>query len=1171
MDNPLYDHTNKEQIRAANPNISIWATANAGAGKTKVLIDRIARILLKGTEPEKILAVTYTKAAAAEMTNRLFQTLGRWTITKDKELGKILKKLDNDIILDSKTLSKARALFARALETPGGLKVQTIHAFCGDILKRFPIEANVAPGFEVADETLNNQIKAEAYKIAVKNKNALFANIAALTHTDQNKRLLEIAGKNLFENFVFNQDEIKKIFSNRVGIELIDDYQTFLKTQISNLPIELIKECADILNESGANDKKLAQKLLNIIYGDYEQAYDAITSLFFDSKNNLRTNISINAATKKNPAIIKFFNLESEIFPDGYLKNIYNIFNDIETSKICHCSMQLLEAASLWQNQYQKLKEEFGKLDFDDLLRITSSLLNKDEGTALWVMYKLDKGLSHILIDESQDTSSQQWDLLLPLLSTLENQTHNEVRTQFIVGDDKQSIYRFQGASPERYLKEKNRFLKHKEIEPNKYDEVNFAVSFRTGETILKTVDKIWHDGFKKEAKIDKNFLETKFYKENFDLNTQIRSHFSSRIFENSITELWPICRKSESDAIDENPWDYPIDLENNSDPQSKLAELIAREIKNRIENKLPVWGKDENDKPILRPAKPSDFMILVKSRNALFHRIIKRLKRHNIKVAGADLIILSKEAAIIDLLMAAQFALCPKDDFNTACLLKSAFCGLNDEDIFKLCNNRGNSNVIDMLNANSAFEFENAKIVLNNINKIGANKSPFEFFANLLDNKIDGKETGWQKILKRFGNEAQEPIEIILDIALNAQNFEGDNLVDFIDYIENRAGNQKREFDQNEEGVKVMTVHGAKGREAPIVILPDTTRAINNSKDNIYFDEITGFNFWAPNCKFKPEFFTKLAETEANNAISEDQRLLYVAMTRPRDRLILCGHQFRNGFAKDSWYKIFDEQLNKIDFDSELNLQSNNENEEMLTAKIWGELPQISPIEEALNIKNMLQEIPNWAADNVTHNTDIEKNLSPSLLFKDDYEIPAYSPISGNIKKRFLRGTLIHELLENLPNFSKNKWQQEANKRLSREISLNEDQKNEIINEALKILNHNEFNEIFGPNSRSEVAIIGQSDELPPNSKISGTIDRIVIKDRQILCLDYKTNRPPPENENEIPMQYIVQMACYRAILQESFPYHNIKCALLWTDSPVLMQINNDMMTMALKNLKQN
>lgn len=1168
MNNPLYDHTNKEQIRAANPSISVWATANAGAGKTKVLIDRIARILLRGTEPEKILAVTYTKAAAAEMTTRLFKTLGRWTITKDDELRAILNKLDNEIVLDNKTLSKARALFARALETPGGLKVQTIHAFCGDILKRFPIEANIAPGFEVADETLNAKIKFEAYNVAVKKNPAIFSNLASLTHTDQNKKLLETAGNALKYNFVFDENYLKNTLSNRIGYEIIDDYEDYFKNVFANLPLDLIKECSEILLESSVKDQKLGNVLLETLSKDFDIAHDACIKILYDSKKKLRDKPGVTKKVENNPAIIKLFNLQDGIWPSGIFGEIAHCLNVIEASKICNASLLLIEGASLWQNQYQNLKNEFGKLDFDDLLRATSNLLNKDEGSALWVMYKLDKGLAHILIDESQDTSSQQWDLLLPLLATLENQTHDEERTQFIVGDDKQSIYRFQGASPERYSKEHERFLEHKSIQPNKYDEVNFAVSFRTGDTILKTVDKIWHDGFGKDAKIDKDLLETKFFTDYFDLNNNKRSHFSSRIMENSVTELWPICNKSENTQIELRPWDFPIDIENNSDPKSKLAELIAREIKTRIDNKMPIWDKNKNNEPFLRPARPHDFMILVKSRNALFHRIIKRLKRHKIKVAGADLIILSKEAAIIDLLMVAQFALCPNDDFNTACVLKSAFCGLVDDDLFPICYDRKSKSVVEMLFENHDIKYQKAQNILKNIIAIGANKSPFEFFANLLDTKIDDVSTGWQILLKRFGDEAKEPIEILLDLALKAKNFEANNLIDFIDYVENRAGDVKREFDQNEDGVKVMTVHGAKGREAPIVILPDTTRAIATSKDNFFIDDISGLCFWAPNNKFMPKFFETLIDLEKNQAIKEDQRLLYVAMTRPRDRLILCGHQFKKNYDNNSWYSVFDKELNNIDCDSEYELQA-IDNEKAI-AKIWGDLPNsIDSDDNYSQSENKNFEIPKWLVTNIENNILQEKTFAPSSLFNDEYEIPAYSPISGDIKKRFLRGSLIHELLENLPYFPKEFWKNEAEKRINRENSLDEFQKQEIINEALKILNHDEFKNIFGPQSRAEVAILGNSIELPNNIKINGTIDRILINESEILCLDYKTNRPPPENPDLVPKQYVSQMACYRAILRESFPKHTIKCALLWTDIPILMQINDAAMDAVLKELK--
>ncbi len=1166
MSDIFIEKTSAEQRRASNPATSVWATANAGAGKTKVLIDRIARILLQGAQPSKILAVTYTKAAAAEMTTRLFKTLGKWTIDSDADLEKALKKLDPELKINTNVLEKARALFANALETPGGLKVQTIHAFCGDVLKRFPIEAGVAPGFETADEVMAGAIMDEAFERANAKNLPLYSAIAAITHGDKNKELLSKCVNKLGRNFEFNRLNLCQIFSQKFGFDVSQDVDVAIQNAINTVPHALLVDLNNALEADIANtrSKSALVHAQNAINPNLETAYRGLLGLIL-SDGEKRGEPWIGADVKKHPSVIELFGpfpSRGEEWELGKFADFYDAAKQIEALKFCQNTLNLIEASSAWQNEYRALKNQYGLLDFDDLLAITSNLLNRGQGSALWVMYKLDKGLSHVLIDESQDTSAEQWDLLHPLLETLESTTGDEIRTQFVVGDDKQSIYRFQGASPQRYEEERMRFIGKNEIYQGQFNEVKFDVSFRTGEEILKAVDIIWHTGFGKPSADFPQELEKKYL--------WPQSHFSARSKEAAITELWPLILGDKKEKIEREAYDFPLDAESEEDAKSKLADLIARQIALRIKNGEKIWAKDENGAPILRPCTAADFMILVKGRGSLYHRIIKRLKKHKVKVAGADLIILKKEPAILDLLAAAQFALCNNDDFNLACLLKSGFCNLYDDDkhLFPIAYNRGFKSVLRMIEESDDSIYSNAKIFLDNIKNIGAHIPPFDFFAKILETKIDGQNTGWDLLLKRFGEEAREPIEIFLDLALNAANINAPNLHLFIDYIENKAQSVKREFDQNDDGVKVMTIHGSKGREAPIVILPDTTRAAKSDNDNLYYDGESKIPFWTPNCAFKTDFIKTLAEQEKDKQAQEDQRLLYVAMTRPRDRLILCGHQSgsaKKGYSDNCWYDYFERNLSFNENSQDLVLDENNG----LIGKIWGKLPD-GPIAKP-KTKPIIQDIsvPEWVIKPIDKKQINERRIAPSILIDENYEPPAISPVSGNKIARFLRGTLIHELLETLPQIKKSRQLEQAQKRLSRENQIDDDLKNDIINEAIKIINDAQFGDLFSQDSRAEVAIMGKSKLLPNDMIINGMIDRMIIKNDEILILDYKTNRPPPKNINDVVPQYINQMACYWALLHETYPSHKIKCALLWSDVTDLMEIHDVLMNSDLVKLK--
>lgn len=1159
MNSPLIEFTDLEQKSAANPNDWVWANANAGSGKTKVLIDRIARILLHGSDPAKILAVTYTKAAAAEMTTRLFETLGRWTITKDEDLRKILKGLDSNLICDEAQLSKARALFASALETPGGLKVQTIHAFCGDILKRFPIEAGIAPGFEVADDLLAQDLKERAERAAKAKNPEVFERINAHISRHYAKSAIFQIGASIDPKAGFDAKELEKRLFNAFGYHKVFAAEEEIEKAIDNFDKSALKSMSAILQNSEAEkDIAFGDAFEAILSGAKTIAFQSILSSILTTKRELTKLVPISADVRKNPNIKNFFGeaKKGEGWNLGAFAQFWEHAQKIEIARLINRSLILNAAAFEWRKAFDEIKSRLGRLDFSDLLTHTSALLNRDEGSSLWVMYKLDQGLEHILIDESQDTSEEQWQILRPLLASLENETHKTGRTGFVVGDDKQSIYSFQGADPDAYRNEKFQFLK-----ANLAKEVKFSVSFRTGDTILAMVDKVWHEACEYEIETEIPAHAPHEIINAFQIaKDQNRSHFSARLKQGASVELWDII-KGKSKAENRAAWDFPLDVQSENDAKSKLAQTIASEIKARIESGELVW---ENGK--CRPCIASDFMILVKARNSLFHRIIKNLKKEGIAVAGSDLIILKDEPAILDLIAFLQFIARPEDDFNLACLLKSAFFNLvkDDEHLFELCYKRKQSLYLQLRDSKNPLHFEIFE-KLGEIRKKCAALPVFEILSFILNTKIYGNKTGWDWIFYRFGSEAKEPVEILLDLAIDAQKNDTQSLYAFIDFIENRAPSAKREFDANEDGVKVMTVHGSKGREAPIVILPDTTRGRGYDKSGIHYLKDANAYIFTPDLAIKLEKVENLKDIAKDKEAKEDQRLLYVAMTRAKDRLILCGHEFRNSFDKESWYSVFERAFANLEGFEKRPLQIRNYEFETPFAKIWGTISgEILPLAKGIAPEKMT--IPNWVNSIPKPFDPPPKRIAPSALIDENYEPPSISPISGDSKNRFARGTLIHQLLETLPQIRISERRDYAQRIIARNKEFDENQKVEILDTVFNTIDNIELGAIFGPNSRAEVAIIGKSPALPDDIIINGTIDRMIITDNEVLILDYKTNRPPPKNIGETPKQYINQMAAYFAVLSETFKDKKIKCALLWTDGPMLAQIPNSMIEAALR-----
>lgn len=1142
----LITQTNINQAIAADPNKSIWASANAGAGKTKVLIDRIARLLLSGAEPDKILAVTYTKAAAAEMTNRLFATLGEWAVESDDSLKKRLIKLDANLRFDNEgeTLTKARALFAKALETPGGLKIQTIHAFCGSVLKRFPIEANIAPGFEVIEDNKGQILQELAFENCLRKDKKLFLKISNLSGLENLFERLIMLGSFMENKSLDNIiEKLKKFF----GIVKIIDFDEAMNEAAQLIDENLLKECANILREGAKTDKDTASAILQILSEEKSKRPIAIiNNIILTQSGTIRKKPPVTAKYADYSQIIKLFG-SKDTWPSGEIGLIWDKVEKAQKSKIIQDTLDLIKAATLFYNQYSLLKNQMALLDFGDLLKKTSQLLNNPNNSALWVLYKLDQGLSHVLIDESQDTSAEQWELLNPLMEALEEGSSDFARTRFIVGDEKQSIYSFQGASPERFLFEQENFNSKDEISDVKFENVDFKVSFRTGGEILKAVDKVWEHS-------NKSSIETKSIKPS--------SHDSARQKESASVELWPIEMGIEANEEEEEAYNQPIDAILESSPKNQLAENIAKELKARI-GKEPVWDKDKDGNSILRPLEAKDVMILVKARNDFFHQIIKRLKYYNIDVAGSDLIILNKDPAILDLIALGRFALRPEDDFNLACVLRGAFCNLYDDDnhLFPLAYKRKFSLWESLKNAENE-TFQNAKqFLLNALDK--ASKNPFEFFSYILENTHPCGKTGWELLINRLGNDVKESIETFIDISLKAHSNHIGHLGAFLDYIEYEAGSQKRDFDQNDNGVKVMTVHASKGREAKVVILPDTTRAVGGKASGLYFDSEKQFPIWVANPLFDIDEVEALKEERKAKSKQEDNRLLYVAMTRARDRLILCGYKYKNSFAKDSWYKDIEEALEKSDGLSEKELNSG------IKAQIWGKIEgEITQLETKAAIEKEI--LPDWLFNEPREFSPPPRLIAPSALIENAEEPPVISPLKAKIKSRYLRGSLIHNLLELLPQIALERRAAFA-KSWAQKQNIDKDLKEDIATSALKIVNDEQFKDIFSEKSRAEVAVIGKGQGLPENMVINGTIDRLVINENEVLILDYKTNRPPPSDLANVPQIYLNQMAAYRAVLQETYPDHKIKCILLWTDIPLMMELPNNLLDNALEKISFN
>lgn len=1116
----------KNQRLAADPGTSVFVTANAGSGKTKVLVDRIARLLLEGSKPSAFLCITYTKAAAAEMQRRLFDRLGGWCVADDAKLAAELQKLG----APGADLGRARALFAQALETPGGLKIQTIHAFCERLLARFPLEAGVAPGFDIADEAraadMLGRARAEA-ALADDAPQAAFRRFAAQMDGAALEAFLDrLALKRAdFHRYTlrhgvgaFVDAEIKNRHGARQSAEV------FCRAFIARQDWSGLREAWPALMAGGASDLATAGRLravLDIIEGDPRAALEACFAFAFSSSGEPYKKLVTVGLQKERSWLEPLLSR----FGDACVAARAQL-NAIERAEDAAAAVLL---AQKLDEAYQRAKHFAGALDFDDLIEHAQRLLQRSDA-APWVLYKLDGGLDHILIDEGQDTSPGQWDLIAPLQEEFFAGlgARAKPRTIFAVGDPKQSIYAFQGADPRRFLSEAQHLEKRSRRAKQAFAAPDLRTSFRSAPEILQAVD----------ATFTGKPLIVAAPGRHDEL-----VHLAAREKEHGVVEVWPLARRPVlQPAV---AWDAPVDVETGASVHAVLARRIAERVRDMIAAREAVW-----DKGALRPIGAGDVLALVRTRGALFRELIKAFKRVGLPVAGADRMTLKDELAVEDCLALMRVALDPADDLSLACVLKGPWCNLDDDDadLFPLAYGRGRETLLMRLMASAELKYAPAQAFVRAlIGRAGAD--PFGFLSWALETPDAEGASGWARVFARLGPEARDPLEELLQRAVKPRAHAAPTLQRFLHEIEFDAGEVKRELEAETGAVRVMTVHGAKGLEAPLVILPDATGPANDRPDNgLIFDDETG-----PFVTFRSkddDAVTAAARAEHEARMqSEHWRLLYVAMTRARDRLIVCGAQHgagKAGEADESWRLAAENALARLGA--------------VACETPFGEglrLGEITYAEARSAPAIVAPTLPAWAKATAVGAIA----PTPTAPSRAAHAEPALFSPRGEGARRFRRGRLIHGLLERLPDVAPARRDEAARAWLKRQ-GVTEDEAEAYAIEALRVIDDARFGVLFGPSSRAEAPIVGRAGAVP----VSGVVDRLAVEGDRVLVLDFKTDRPAPTDIADAPETYVLQMALYREVLRAIFPAKQVSCALLWTEAPHLMPLPEEYLNAAFK-----
>jgi len=1151
--------TDANQAKASNPVVSAWVSANAGTGKTTVLVRRILRLLLRRdegggyTRPETILCLTYTKAAAAEMENRLFERLSGWAVASDAALEEDLAKLC-DAAPSKPDMIRARQLFALTLDTKGGLKIHTIHAFCERLLHRFPIEAGVNAGFEVLDDTERAVLRNAAIETVLTGVQADIG--APLGQAVQ--QVVAATGEDRFRDIVdvvlSKQEEVRAMHRLDSAIGDIGEAERLalcaaLGARPERTETEILKEMAaampdDVLGRALADipaEKATEQTLLKALARVRAAAFpelraqalcDALLTQGMTPRKTLLTKNVREALPELEQALL------------SVQEKVAALAREQAALNVASSTGALLTLADAIIAEYERAKAQIAGLDYDDLILRTVRLLTVSRAAA-WVLYKLDWGIDHILVDEAQDTSPAQWKVIAALAEEFFSGlgARETDRTVFGVGDEKQSIYSFQGADPASFAHHGRLFHGLAQGADKDFERVPLTVSFRSTEPVLDAVDRVFATS---EAGRGVIWDGTKVV------------HQAIRSGQAGLVELWELEEPDEQEPVHAmRPQDERASTIHARD---KLVQRIANTIKHWLDTGERLKARD-------RAISAGDILILVRSRDAFVPRMIRALKARGIPVAGADRMTLTGQLGVMDLMAVGEFVLLPEDDLTLATVLKSPLIGLDDDDLFRLAHDRRGS-LWAALRANAGTDERYGEAHARLADWLGRadTRPPYEFFAGLLE------ENGMHNrlaLISRLGADAGDAIDEFLQLALDYERISHPSLQGFLDWVHKAETQVKRDMEQTRDEVRIMTAHGAKGLEANVVILPDTCKGPSSgggAKARLHDVErrgappdAPGHLVWVPAGTMELDAIAEAKELEKQAAQEEHNRLLYVAMTRARDRLYIAGYKGGRDAPKSCWHRLLEAGL-----------------EDLLTPATDGLGLPVKRYEEPGDEKAhareegregviAARELPEWARRNAPEERPAAMPLTPSSIPGEGEEDKSLAeqdpapPLDRPDPSRFLRGNIIHALLQYLPDVAAEQWQEKARGFVaSQGRDLDETRREEIVAETLAVLEREEFSPLFAPGSQAEVPIVARFETQAHGPvELNGIVDRLVVRDDEVLIVDYKTNRPPPQKADEVAPLYIRQLAAYRAALSRVFPGKPVRAALLWTDGPHLMPID--------------
>ncbi len=1103
-----FDAATQPQVNAADPRHASWVSASAGSGKTKVLTDRAVRLLLSGTPPQRILCLTFTAAAASNMQNRLFERLGKWSMLPGKDLyDELLDLGERPDSLNQERLRQARTLFARALEAPGGIRIQTIHAFAGGILRLFPLEAGVSPQFKSLDDRSARNLRNDVLNTVSAASPAVFGRLAEYINFASLQGLVEeIAGSRPAFAQTLADEDAYRLF----GLDpALPSLESLIKSVFTEQDTALISILIKHLGRRPGRDKQAKQKLEKLNLASPSRAdYDILAGTFL---------YGIQAASPFEPKINAFPTkaARAELGPlalelDVYMYRVSKIREPVMAADAAAKTIALHRFAEEFLSCYEQRKRRESSLDFDDLIIKTLELLN-NPATARWVFHKLDGGIDHILIDEAQDVSRRQWRIITAVAEESAS-ARARTGTLFAVGDEKQSIYGFQGAAPEMFEEMRRHFRSRSSAAGRQFTEEDLTFSFRSSPAILNVVDKIF------EKRTEPGFGGMAAHR-------AYRSSLPGRV------DIWPVIEPPEETK---SPDWYGTELIPKATQATKtLAGYLAREIRRMADpaaaERIPSGGGS-------RPVRNGDFLILLRRRNDLFHLIISELKSIGLPVAGTDRMRLSDSLAVQDLRALLSFLATPADDLSLAAALRSPIFQISEEELFSIACPRNDTLWHALLDSES--QHGRTVAVIRDLLAQATRMKPYELIEYLLT--VHGAR---QLLTARLGREIAEPLDAFLHQAIAYDENEASSLTGFLEWSDNDS-EIKRRLDQASDEIRVMTVHGAKGLEAPIVILPDTCNMrLRLNREHLLFTE-DGVPLWNVPEKERPQLLETAAAAARRQVENEHLRLLYVALTRAENWLIVAGA----GKAGDtSWHRLIENgtfACRPLTTKSP-GLPKNQRPFTYFLRHSFAEWPAAAPA--GVTGQKTLPELPGWVREAVPEPVQ-SMPVSPSALGGDD---PERAENAGDGRRRgnaLQRGNMIHHLLERLPGCAQTDRKESARTilRCKRHV-FDETLFHEVYAEAIRILDDPKLGFLFGGLSFPEVGITANLAGLG-GARIQGCIDRLVVAPDRVLAVDFKSNFNVPKQASEVPEHILRQLGAYQEALEQLYPRRLVRTSVLWT-----------------------